>query len=327
MTERGFRPHLSSTRRIPWLRWTLAVVVVDLWVLAANATYFAAYLEATGSTYHISPFELIWVQVTTIVLGLLVAAPLIAVAVWLTRRTTLPIRGLPFALGLGALAFQVSARLNTAFVDATGMLVWGAALPFDPIMVILAPVVEESAKAAAVLGFALILRSRYEFGVREGLVAGLVVGLGANAVEAGGYVQLEYAVGHGAIYGTVIALRFGAFGFGLHVATSALLGVAIGAVLMPATRRRGRILVAAFSATLATHVIWNLAMSRLVSEVIVLIAPPPDFSMNEPFSQLHIWIASTMLGLLFLSPILVVLVIAWRRSDPMATGTSHLPVC
>lgn len=67
------------------------------------------------------PSELIWVQGMTIVLGLLVAMPLIALTVWLTRRTKLPPRALPFAVALGILAFLVASRLNTTIVGLTGL--------------------------------------------------------------------------------------------------------------------------------------------------------------------------------------------------------------
>lgn len=311
-------------RRAPWLRWTAALALADLLPIVANANALVAYLEARGRSYPLEPPELIWIHVTTIVLGLLVATPLIALTIWLGRRTSLPLGSFPFALSLGIFAFLVTSRIDTFAADLVSS--WVVDPSFDLTSIIVSPAIEESMKAVTVLAFALLVRRWSGFGVREGIVAGVLIGLGANAVEAGVYTQLDYAAGHGAIYGTVIALRFGAFGFGLHVATSALFGAAIGAVLTRSSRRRGTILLATFIAAIASHGVWNVAMSRLVSEVIANIAPPPDFSMNEPVSQPSIWIASTVVDLLFLAPILVVLVIAWRRSPPTKPSANPKPV-
>lgn len=300
--------------RAPWARWTLAIVLTDALLLFVVAGEYATFLAQTVPDLGIGTVELVWIHVTAIVLGLLVAIPLIVAIVWLARRTSLPLRSLPFAVGLGAAAFLVAGALNTRIVDATGMVGWGGGLPFDPIMILVAPPIEEAAKLGAVAGYLLLVRRRASVGVREGLVAGLLVGLGANAVETGAYVQLGYGAAHGAMYGSIIALRFGAFGLGLHVATSGVWGVAIGAVLEGRAGRPVMVLVGALAATLATHVIWNLFGTTLVRRAIDAIAPPPDPMWNEPISQPHIWLASTAVGLLLVSPIIVFLVVAWKRA-------------
>ncbi len=275
---------------------------------------FARYLEQVSTSYPVAASELVWIQVITVVLGLVVAIPLLAMLVWLAMRTSLPMRSLPFAVGLGVGAFLVAAAINTAIVDAARMVDWGGPLPFDPSLILVVPPIEETAKLVAIGGFLLLVRRRVSVGVREGLVAGMLIGLGANAIETGAYVAAGYGAGHGAMYGSIIALRFGAFGLGLHVATSAVWGVAIGAVLEGRAGRPVMVLVGALAATLATHVIWNLFGTTLVRRAIDAIAPPPDPMWNEPISQPHIWLASTAVGLLLVSPIIVFLVVAWKRA-------------
>lgn len=319
MTPPAFGQASSGTHdRAPWGRWTAALVLADALLVGANADLLIAYLRDTRIGSLPEPSELIWVQVVGMALGLLVAMPLAALAVWLCRRTSITAAGLGFAAALGILAVLVVTRLNTAIVEVTALDSWRDRLPFDPVVVLLAPALEEPSKAITILTFAWLVRRRVSFGVREGIVAGIAIGLGMTAVEAGLYAQLAYADGAGAIYGTVIAARFGAFGFGLHVATAGLLGAAIGATLTSPDRgrRRTQVLAAAFILALVTHAVWNLVGSTAVSEVVALIAPPPDFSLSEPVSQPLIWIGSTLVNLTFFSPILAILVVAWRRSRP-----------
>ena len=183
----------------------------------------------------------------------------------------------------------------------------------DVVAVIVAPLVEEPIKLLALVALALMLRPR--FGVRQGIVVGLLVGIGATLIEAGAHLQGAYAVGNGATYGTIIAVRFGLFGLGLHATTAALIGAGLGSALSAGPGRgRMRVVAIALAGAIAIHALWNLWSSRLTFELVSAWTPEPDFASFEPYAHHVVWAASSLVTAALLLPASLVLAAAWRRA-------------
>ena len=144
----------------------------------------------------------------------------------------------------------------------------------------------------------------------RGSIAGALVGLGANALEVSVNTQLAYADGREPMYGTILALRAGVFGFGLHATTAAFLGAAVGFVR---GRRRGLdrradpVVLGALVVAAAGHVAWNLVGSDVSQAVVRAITPSIDFNQNGPLPQVPDLLASTVASLVVMAP---------TRSDP-----------
>jgi RsiW-degrading membrane proteinase PrsW (M82 family) len=290
--------------------------VVDAVFLIVNGIWFAAYLRDEGPPFSPDAGELIWVGTTTIVLGLIVAAPAFALISRLARGTEVPLGAAVSAVLLGFLAFLAAAQIND-WIVLTLDIVPGPAPDggIDAFGVIVAPLVEEPAKLFALFAIAFLLGRR--FGVRQGIVLGLLVGIGATLLETGAYLQVGYANGGGAVYGTIIALRFGLFGLGLHATTAALLGAGLGSALSVGRgRRRIGVVLLALAAAVAIHVLWNVWASRLTFELVTAWTPEPDFGSSEPFAHHVVWIASSVVtAALLLGPALI-LAIAWGSARP-----------
>jgi RsiW-degrading membrane proteinase PrsW (M82 family) len=312
---------LESTalpRRRDWRPLVGLLLVVDLAFLVVNGIWFAEYLRDEGPPFAPGASELIWIAATTIVLGLIVAAPAFALVSRLGRGADVPLGAAVSAVLLGVLAFLMAAQVNDWIVLTLG-IVPGPAPDggIDVVAVIVAPLVEEPAKLLALVALAVLLRPR--FGVREGIVLGLLVGIGATLIETGAYLQVGYANGAGAIYGTIIALRFGLFGMGLHATTAALMGAGLGsAVTGVGGRGNGRIgmVLLALAGAVAIHALWNLWASRLTFELVNAWTPEPDFGSSEPYAHHVIWAASSLVTAVLLLVPGFVLANVWRRSTP-----------
>ena len=236
------------------------MAAVDLVLVAINGIWLAGYLRDEGPPFAPGPTELIWIHSAAIVLGLIVAIPAIAIIGWLARRAQVPLGAVALAVLLGALAFLLAVHVNDLVVLSLDLVPGGPADGgIDAVAVVVAPAVEEPAKLLALAAMAGMLRPA--FGVRQGIVVGLAVGIGATLIEAGAVLQLRYVNGNGAIYGTIIALRFGLFGLGVHATTAALIGAGLGyAVSVGRGRRRIAVVLLALAGAVAVHALWNVRL-------------------------------------------------------------------
>jgi RsiW-degrading membrane proteinase PrsW (M82 family) len=303
---------------VPWLRWTLAFTLGAVFEIAIDTVAFAERLRVDGPPFPADARALIQVAWTAIGLALVVALPLLLVLAVLAGRTRYPRRAMPFALSVGLFAFALSTRFDTEIAYALG-LDKAVDLPFDVLSLVLAPLLEEPMKLLAVVVVAVLVRRYRGFGVREGIIAGALVGLGANALEVSVNTQLAYADGREPMYGTILALRAGLFGFGLHATTTALLGAAVGFVSGRGHGLdRAAILVVLGALVVAAvgHVCWNLVGNDVSQAVLRAITPTIDFNQNGPLPQVRIFIASSVASLVVMAPSLVILVVAWIRARP-----------
>jgi RsiW-degrading membrane proteinase PrsW (M82 family) len=226
------------------------------------------------------------------------ALPLIGIAAILARRT-----GLSFSvLLIGWLAIIVVLAAEAGRMHSIAEAVVGPPGPssFDTAFVVWGPLIEEGAKVAAILIAARI--AGVVIGVRQGILLGLAVGIGFTAAEVGLYAAFGLADGQSDPIATAVAVRVAFGGFGLHAATAALLGAAIGLRQSPAVAT-GLVIVA-----VATHAIWNLVgpsmfetVGNTLSKAVGSITP------------LVLWVASLPVACLLVGPAAVVLLTVWRR--------------
>jgi RsiW-degrading membrane proteinase PrsW (M82 family) len=305
---------VARGHRFPPRRWLLVLLGLDFALVIDNANWLARLLLEAGEGFGRDPGELVWVEMTGIVLGLVVAAPALLIIGAAARRANISVGFIPLGMGLGGAIFLAEGgRLHGFVYGLLGVGVSGRVLP-DIGSVVLAPLIEEPTKLLAIVLIATLLWPR--FGVRQGIVVGAIVGLAFNVFEAGFYVQREYAFGDGAIYGTVLATRFGLFGLGLHAGTAAFIGAGLGAALRRPVRRGALILVAALGGAIVTHGAGNLTGATVWLALVKALVPNPDMSLGEPI-PLHLnWIASSVGAALLITPLFVLLVVAWRRGAP-----------
>ena len=308
----------APPRSRDWRPLVALLLLVDAAFLVVNGIWFSDYLREEGPPFSPVPSELIWVHATAIALGLIVATPAFAIISRLSRGTDVPLGAAVSAVLLGILAFLFATQVNDWILVTLG-LVPGPAPDggLDVVAVIVAPLVEEPTKLFALAALAVLLRPR--FGVRQGIVVGLLVGIGATLIEAGAYLQGGHATGAGAIYGTIIAARFGLFGLGLHATTAARWRRPRAALASGRGRSRFRVVALALAGAIALHAFWNLWASRLTFELVNAWTPEPDFARSEPYAHHVIWTASSLVTAVLLLPAMAVLAVAWRRSRSLET--------
>ncbi|WP_104435407.1 PrsW family intramembrane metalloprotease [Kineococcus xinjiangensis] len=201
------------------------------------------------------------VGVDGLVYGVLLAAlpvgPVLACVLWLDRHEAEPPHLLAFAFGWGAcVATFGSLVLNTA---GSLLLLRTPGSLADP-SVVIAPVVEESLKGAAVL--LLLWRQRRHFdGVVDGIVYAAFVGVGFAFLENVLYLGRALATDGVASLAVVFVLRCIASPFAHPLFTMAF-GVGLGI----AARHRNVLVrlgapVLGFCVAVALHALWNASAS------------------------------------------------------------------
>jgi hypothetical protein len=129
---------------------------------------------------------------------------------------------------------------------------------------IVAPIVEEIAKALGVLAIFWLLRAEFD-GMRDGFVYGAAVGIGFNWSEAALYVAQNYAQSGIAPYGLELGSRYALFGFSGHALFTGMFGACLGFAVQ--THRRWlRILAPIVGIALA------IAAHRLINSLPLLTA-------------------------------------------------------
>lgn len=211
-----------------------------------------------------------------LVVGLTLAAlpviPVVAAFLWLDRYEAEPPSLLLFAFGWGALvATLVALVLNTASMQAI------AASGGDPTMaaVVVAPVVEETAKGLAVVGV-LVLRHREFDGVVDGIVYAGMAGIGFAFVENVLYLGRAFleAGGAGAAAVFVVRCLFSPFA---HPLFTMAIGVAVGVAATRRLRRAWPLVVLGWVVAVVLHGLWNAAavsgVAGFVSAYVVVQVP------------------------------------------------------
>lgn len=201
--------------------------------------------------------------------GLLALLPVVPVTLsflWLDRWEPEPLRYLLLAFGWGAsVAAAVALVVNTAAARALEALL-GAAAALDVTAVVVAPVVEESAKAAFVVGFVLLHRGEFD-GVVDGIVLAGLVAVGFAFAENVLYFGRAFAdgvddaglAGGIAASGAVFVVR-GVLSPFAHPLFTVAAGIGLGLAVTTRSRARSG-LVAALGLAVAVglHATWNAA--------------------------------------------------------------------
>ena len=174
----------------------------------------------------------------------------------------------------GAIPAVVLTIVASTFVSGLFDAVVGREWQSLTAAVLLAPVVEETLKGAALLG--IILWRRHEIDtVLDGIIYGTMVGMGFAMVENAFYFTSEYQ--SGGLSAWAVNVFFRAFIFGLnHALFSSLFGLGIAAALL-SRRELVRTLAPVVGWTLAVflHFIHNLTVGT--ASVLCLIAPLTDW--------------------------------------------------
>jgi RsiW-degrading membrane proteinase PrsW (M82 family) len=130
--------------------------------------------------------------------------------------------------------------------------------------ILLAPLVEEMAKAA-VLGLLFLAR---DGGVRTGIACGALAGLGFSLTENVGYLTLAALQDGQAGVWRAIWLR-GVVGGAKHAVFTATAGAALGrARVVRANVTRVELAVAGLAGAVAQHVLWNGVASYAITDVL-----------------------------------------------------------
>jgi RsiW-degrading membrane proteinase PrsW (M82 family) len=129
---------------------------------------------------------------------------------------------------------------------------------------IVAPIVEEIAKALGVLAIFWLLRAEFD-SMRDGFIYGAAVGIGFNWAEAALYVAQGYAETGIAPFGQELGSRYALFGLGGHALFTGMFGLSLGFAVQT-NRRWLRILVPIVGLILA------IAAHRLINSLPLLAA-------------------------------------------------------
>ena len=236
----------------------------------------------------------------------LVAAALLPAAAWaaLIARLDRSARAAPALLALcflwGAAAAAVCSAAANDAVHA-----WLVALGHaEPARVLtprlLAPAIEEMAKAAP-LALLLLLAARGRLlGVRAGIVYGGVIGAGFSMTENASYFLLATVQGGAASLAQSIYLRGGLGGLN-HAAFTALVGAGSG--FGRARQGQWRWLAPALGvvAAIATHALWNNIAAVAIDHAVCNPAVP-DGACRAPAPALTLLVVAPLLIALGLAP-------------------------
>ncbi len=202
-----------------------------------------------------------------VLIGVAAAVAWTVVVRVLDRRRREPLRVTLATFFWGAImAACASVQLNDALLAWTGTSGAAAQHP-DLVPVLLAPVVEEGAKAAALV-LVLVLAREEVHGALDGMVYGALVGIGFAMTENFSYLTLAALQGGPAGLLRGIYLR-GLLGGPVHATFTAIAGAAL--VGSRAFRRAGvrfTVALAGLLAAIGEHVVWNGIASRTLTGVL-----------------------------------------------------------
>ncbi|WP_278235585.1 PrsW family intramembrane metalloprotease [Isoptericola sp. AK164] len=189
---------------------------------------------------------------TAVVLALVPLPLLLAGILALDRLEPEPPDALVAAFGWGAgVAVLLATVVNTAGLDLVWRPMLGAELGLYATASLTAPVVEELAKGAVLVG--LLWFRRHELnGPTDGIIYGSMVALGFATVENISY----YAFAPEGALAWTFVLR-GVVSPLLHPLCTALIGVGVATAALRPRGRRVLPVVAGFAGAVALHAVWN----------------------------------------------------------------------
>ena len=227
----------------------------------------------------------------------------------LDRRRREPLRVILATFLWGAVvAACISSQVNDS------LLAWAGSEARHPdlVPVVLGPLVEEGAKAAALVVVLLLARDELRSPI-DGIVYGALVGIGFAMTENFSYLTLAAIQGGAAGLWRGVYLR-AVLGGPVHATFTATTGAGLVQALLHG--RRGAGLVAApagFLAAVAEHVIWNGIASRTLTGV--LCGPQyPGACLAEPETTALV-VQAPLVVALFLGPGILMLLAIGRLSS------------
>jgi RsiW-degrading membrane proteinase PrsW (M82 family) len=214
------------------------------------------------------------------------------------------------AVVAAALAAALNAVLGGWLAAAVGASEGRALAP-----VVVGPVVEEAAKAVALVALLSVWRDRVD-GVRDGIVYGALVGIGFAMAENVDYLTLA------AVQGGPEGLRRSLYtravlGALNHAAFTATTGAGIGwAWRRPTHSTRLVPPAVGLAAAVVEHVVWNRRAAALIEERLCD-APFPGAPCRDAPALADLLVATPAIVLTFLAPVVTALAIA------VALSTRH----
>ena len=176
-----------------------------------------------------------------------------------------------------------------------------------------APVAEEIAKALGVSLLFWLLRAEFD-NMRDGIVYGMLVGLGFNWFEAALYVAQGYAQYGVAPYSAQFGSRYALFGLGGHALFTGIFGASLGLAIQ--TRRRWmRILapIAGLVLAIAAHMLNNALPLLVALAGAASGMPPPTHEPPLDTGFLENFIGDTLMQLVIFLPFFLIMALAvWR---------------
>jgi RsiW-degrading membrane proteinase PrsW (M82 family) len=173
---------------------------------------------------------------------------------WVDRHEKEPFHLLAVTFLWGAVPAAVLAVVLDVAIDLPLQALGDAATEWRSAH-LLAPIIEESVKGAALL--VLALKARREFnGVLDGIVYGAVVGLGFALTENFFAYLTAFATGGASAVALIVTLRGIVFGLN-HPVFSALVGAGLGWALTHRSRWRAVAPIGCLFGAIALHVVHN----------------------------------------------------------------------
>lgn len=257
-----------------------------------------------------------------VLIGIAAAASWTVVVRRLDRRPREPLRVILATFFWGAIvAACASAQVNDALLAWAGTV--GAVLNPDLVPVLLAPVVEEGAKAAALVLVLVLVRDEVD-GALDGIAYGALVGIGFAMTENFSYLTLAALQGGPAGLLRGIYLR-GLLGGPVHATFTAIAGAGlVGSRAFRQPAARFTVALAGLVAAVGEHVVWNGLASRTLTGV--LCGPQyPGACRPEPDTR-ALLVQAPLVVALFLGPgVLTLLVIGRLAARHRAASGPPVP--
>jgi RsiW-degrading membrane proteinase PrsW (M82 family) len=225
-------PTLTAGSRLASRRWAVVAMIV-------LAILLQAALSTLASSFGSRPADELVVFFQALIVATVLTLPGVAIVAFIDRRERESPWLYAFALGWGMLgAAGLSLMLNSealrSMLSVTAQVGGGmaAVTGFSDmarlfVAVVFAPPIEELTKAIALVLLVFFLRGQF-FTMRDGIVFGLLVGMGFNLLEAPFYLMNGYAADGVVPWQQQLLGRFLFLGLNGHALYTALLGAGLG---------------------------------------------------------------------------------------------------
>jgi RsiW-degrading membrane proteinase PrsW (M82 family) len=280
-TMAGKPPRHGHTRR----RWTVLAPVVGLVLLAACGLVLLAL-----STVRVG----LVAELVGVGAALLPVGPVVAAFLWVDRWEPEPSRLLWLGFAWGACVATITALLINNTAEAVGDLLLGQGHGDKVSALLSAPLFEEAAKGAFLVGILLLLRTEFD-GVIDGIVYAGVVAAGFAFTENVYYFGRAFAEnGFGDVTTPGVVAAFilrGVLAPFTHPLFTCMIGVGIGVAVRTSSRRvRVLAVVAGYLGAVALHALWNGSATLGDGEVfltVYFLVMVPIFVVSVLFVRWH----------------------------------------